>query len=58
MQEIKLANVAKSDIQLAQDIETKMPGRVQPTETIVSIDVRLWKINLKGLYKRVTGRIS
>lgn len=48
-------NVENSDMISAQHIDQKAPISRQTAETTVSFDLSVWKINLKGFFKRVTG---
>lgn len=54
----KLEDVAKNDMRSVQRIDQKAPANVGPTETEVSFDLSFWKVNLRGFFKRVTGRAS
>lgn len=54
----KLEDVAKDDMRSVQRLNQRAPENVGTTETEVSFDLSFWKVNLRGFFKRVTGRAS
>ncbi|MCQ2002867.1 hypothetical protein [Rhizobium sp. NRK18] len=54
----KLDDVAEDDMRPVQRIEQNAPVNVAPTQTEVSFDLSFWKVNLRGFFKRVTGKAS
>lgn len=54
----ELNDVAKNDMMSVQRNDQKTRVPCDPTETELSFSLIFWKVNLKGFFRRVTGRSS